>query len=149
MDDYDDTEYIDEPQFEHGIGAYKQVGFAPVGLGTMDVLGFNKKFDAKGHFKQTVNAIYNQLREDRIGLSGEDLNRLIEIVDILDKVQYKNATGYILGYIASNGGENINKQNLNNVFKNILKTVSDKSVGQEDVLRYARLWLSLARQNIE
>jgi hypothetical protein len=30
-----------------------------------------------------------------------------------------------------------------------LKTVSDKSVGQEDVLRYARLWLSLARQNIE
>ena len=36
---------------------------------------FNKKFDAKGHFKQTVNAIYNQLREDRIGLSGEDLNK--------------------------------------------------------------------------
>lgn len=149
MDDYDDTEYIDEPQFQHGIGTFAQTGFAPLGLGRMDVFGTNKKFDAKGHFKQTVNAIYNQLREERMGLSGEDLNKLIELVDILDKPQYKNPTAYVLGYMASNGGESINKQNFNNILKTALKSVSDKSVQSEDVLRYARLWLSLGRQIVD
>lgn len=141
----DDDEYIDEPDLRQGIDAYKQAGFGALGLGRIDVLGLNKKFDARGHFKETVNAIAQQLREDRVGISGEDVNKLIEIADIINEPQYKNATAYVLGYIASQGGKNINKKTVNYVFKNILKQVSDKSVKEEDILRYARLWYNLIR----
>ena len=145
----DDDDYIDEPVFQQSINAFAQAGFAPLGLGTLDVLGMNKKFDAKGHFKETVNAIAQQLREDRIKLSGTDLEQLIETVDILKEPQYKNPTAYLLGYIASEGGRDIQRNNVNNVFKNILKTVSDKSVKEEDVLRYTRLWYNLVREKRE
>jgi hypothetical protein len=145
----DDDDYIDEPVFQQSINAFAQAGFAPLGLGTLDVLGMNKKFDAKGHFKETVNAIAQQLREDRIKLSGNDLEQLIETVDILKEPQYKNPTAYLLGYIASEGGRDIQRNNVNNVFKNILKTVSDKSVKEEDVLRYTRLWYNLVREKRE
>jgi hypothetical protein len=145
----DDDDYIDEPVFQQSINAFAQAGFAPLGLGTLDVLGMNKKFDAKGHFKETVNAIAQQLREDRIKLSGNDLEQLIETVDILNEPQYKNPTAYLLGYIASEGGRDINKKNVNNVFKNVLKSVSDKSVKEEDVLRYTRLWYNLVRERRE
>jgi hypothetical protein len=145
----DDDDYIDEPVFQQSINAFAQAGFAPLGLGTLDVLGMNKKFDAKGHFKETVNAIAQQLREDRIKLSGNDLEQLIETVDILNEPQYKNPTAYLLGYIASEGGRDINRKNVNNVFKNVLKSVSDKSVKEEDVLRYTRLWYNLVRERRE
>lgn len=145
----DDDDYIDEPVFQHSINAFSHTGFAPLGLGRLDVLGMGKKFDAKGHFKETVNAIAQQLREDRIKLSGNDMEQLIDRIDSLKEPQYKNATAYVLGYIASDGGREINRKNLNNVFKTILKTVSDKSVKEEDVLRYARLWYNLVREEIE
>jgi len=146
MDDEDD--YVDEPVFQPSINAFGQAGFAPVGLGRMDVFGMNKKFDAKGHFKETVNAIVQQLKEDKIRLSGNDLEQLIDRIDTsLKEPQYKNATAYVLGYIASEGGREINRKNVSQVFKTILKTVSDKSVKEEDVLRYARLWYNIVREN--
>ena len=144
----DDDDYIDEPQFGQSIHAFKQAGLAPLGLGTQDVgsyFGIAKKFDAKGHFKETLNAIAQQLREDGLRLSNDDIIQLIETVDQLDNPQYKNPTAYLLGYIASNGGRDINKRTVNHVFTNILKTVSDTTVKQEDVLRYARLWYNLLR----
>ena len=39
----DDDDYIDEPVFQQSINAFAQAGFAPLGLGTLDVLGMNKK----------------------------------------------------------------------------------------------------------
>lgn len=144
----DDDDYIDEPQFGQSIHAFKQAGLAPLGLGTQDVgeyFGIAKKFDAKGHFKETVNAIAQQLREDGFRLSNDDIVQLIETVEQLENPQYKNPTAYLLGYIASNGGRDINKKTVNHVFNNLLKTVTDKSVKQEDVLRYSRLWYNLVR----
>jgi len=142
----EDDEYIDEPDIRQGVTAFNQAGFAPLGLGRMDVLGMNKKFDSRGHFKETVNAIAQQLKEERLGITNEDVNQLIEIADIINEPQYKNPSAYVLGYIASQGGQNINKRNVNMVFKNILKEVSDKSVKEEDVLRYARLWCNLKKE---
>ena len=144
MEDEDD--YIDEPQFGQSIHAFKQAGLATLGFGTQDMgehFGISKKFDAKGHFKETVNAIAQQLREDGFRLSNDNIIQIIETVDQLENPQYKNPTAYLLGYIASNGGIEINKKSVNHVFTNILKTVSDKSVKSEDVLRYARLWYNL------
>ena len=145
----DDDDYVDEPVFQPSINAFGQAGFAPVGLGRMDVFGMNKKFDAKGHFKETVNAIVQQLSEDKIKLSGNDLEQLIDRIDTIKEPQYKNATAYILGYIASQGGREISRKNVSHVFKTILKTVSDKSVKEEDVLRYARFWYNLVREDRE
>jgi hypothetical protein len=145
----DEGDYIDEPQFQQSIHAFKQAGLAPLGLGTLDVggyFGIAKKFDAKGHFKETVNAIAQQLREDGFRLSNDDITQLIENVEKLNNPQYKNPTAYLLGYVASSGGRVIDKKTVNNVFNNLLKTVSDKSVKNEDVLRYARLWYNLVRE---
>ena len=148
MEDEDD--YIDEPVFQQSIKAFQQAGLAPLGFGTMDIrdkFGMSTKFDAKGHFKETVNAIAHQLREEKIRLSNDDINQLIQMVDNLKDPQYKNPTAYLLGYIGSNGGQNINKQNISYVFTNVLKAVSDKSVKREDVIRYTRLWFNLVRES--
>jgi hypothetical protein len=142
-----DDDYIDETEFRHGINAYQQAGFTALGLGTVDVLGINKRFDSKIHFKETVNAIAQQLREERIRITNEDINQLIEMADYINDPQYKNPTAYVLGYIASEGGRNIDKRNINNIFNNVLSEVSDKSVKQEDILRYTRLWYNIFRES--
>jgi len=143
----DDDEYIDNPDFQTSIKQFAQIGFTPLGLGTSDVFGTDKKFDPKGHFKETVNAIIQKLREKEFRLNNDNIIQILDMTDNLKDPQYKNPTSYVLGYIASDGGVRITKATVNNVFKNILNKVDDKSVKEEDVLRYARLWYDLIREN--
>jgi hypothetical protein len=67
----------------------------------------------------------------------------------LNKPQYKNATAYILGYIASNGGHNITKDKIKKSLglirfnKKDIYTVQDKSIDCAAVIRYVRLWQNI------
>jgi hypothetical protein len=50
----------------------------------------------------------------------------------------KNAQGFILGFLASNGGRNPTPENFQNVVKTYLSGLAENYVKPEDVLRYSR-----------
>ena len=98
-------------------------------------------------FQSYVESISRDLISEGIReISERDINTMLEISNKLMYPKYKNPSAYVLGYIASNGGREITKTNFNYVKNKILakQLLEDKSVLEPDVLRYARLWLSLA-----
>jgi hypothetical protein len=100
--------------------------------------------DPRERFQVQVDAISRSIRDfDKVDISDDDIDTILDKIDVLSHVGYKNATAYILGYLASKGGKKISSDSVNNVFTNVLPHVSDKSVHKEDVIRYARLWINL------
>lgn len=109
-----------------------------------------------------VNAITLELISNNV-LSMDDLQVILGNIKNLDKPEFKNATGYVLGYIASNGGRKITELSMNSAFcllnhynnpesqqyckenkyKKTNYVIEDPLVLEYDVIRYARLWISL------
>lgn len=100
------------------------------------------------NFVINVNNIARELIENDIILN-DDLEILLNSIVKIDKPQYKNATAYILGYIASDRGKELTIDNFKKAFNLIKKskkykyTVNDTSVQTPDIIRYARLWLKI------
>lgn len=156
FDEEIDFGYEEEKTFAPSIKVFERIGL-PGDISSLigstmvgDIRDLQKRInkmvqDPTDRFIIYTDAIVRRLiSSDAIRLSEDN------IVDMLKKaknnvknVGYKNPTAYILGYIASEGGMRMTKQNVNNVLKNILPQVGDESVSEQDVIRYARLWMSL------
>jgi hypothetical protein len=98
-------------------------------------------------FVQTVYNVGKDLVDNSI-ISTSDLDSLLDNMSKLKKPEYKNATAYILGYIASNGGNSIDQNNLKKALRLItpgksLYLVEDDSVDCAAVIRYSRLWQNI------
>jgi hypothetical protein len=100
------------------------------------------------NFVINVNNIGKELVDNNI-LINDDIEILLNNIIKLDKPQYKNATAYILGYIATDRGRELTQENFKKAYNLIKKTkkhkytVEDTSVQTPDIVRYARLWLKL------
>lgn len=109
----------------------------------------NKLF--KSDIEVFVHSVYNVGKEliDNNILSSTNLDVLLNSMSKLNKPQYKNATAYILGYIASNGGYDITKEKTKKALglirfnKKDIYTVQDKSIDCASIIRYARLWQNI------
>lgn len=95
--------------------------------------------DAEDMFTIKVDAIARDIKGE-FSLTGKDISFMIEKSKDIPFIQYKNAEAYVLGYIASNGGTNLNKPTVSKVFKMLS---SYPNVKEEDVVRYGRLWMNL------
>jgi len=158
MEDYEEDEYNEyneyENQFEEeteNIGMEAEVNaFERMGVRTEFNMPFMDNLDKKNKLKKTplerfyesVNGISLQLLEKN-KLSQGDVTYILESIVKLDKPEYKNATGYILGYIVSGGGNKINKKKLLEVIELLTDFLEDKSVQAPDIIRYSRLWINL------
>lgn len=132
-DDWNDSD-IERPEYKDEYKARERAG--PAGL-----LGSKSNRviqDPRELFQSYVNAISRRDFE----LSEDEIATLIEKIDMLDNVEHKNPTAYILGYLASGNGKKITKTSIDKTFNDNLPGVGDKSVQKEDVLRYARLWVT-------
>ena len=91
-------------------------------------------------FKDIMSAVSIDL-----GLSQDDISNMKNSLSKVNKIQYKNPTAYVLGYLAANRGSNddLNKNTVISVFKRFLPRVSDASVHEADIVRYARLWSNM------
>jgi hypothetical protein len=96
-----------------------------------------------------IDSITRELIENNI-LSSGNLKILLDNMINLDKPQYKNATAYILGYIASDGGREITEKSYKNALQLTVKRkgknnyiMSDTSVQSPDIIRYAVLWTNI------
>jgi hypothetical protein len=112
----------------------------------------NKAFMSKNEkFVKSVYAISLDIMNNTKLIFKGDLEIILGNINNLNKPEHKNATGFVLGYIVTNGGKMIDKERLKNVFKllNYKKgpgkyVMEDDSVFEADVIRYSRLWLTLS-----
>lgn len=107
--------------------------------------------DPVERFKSQVNGIARNLNgyETIRGISLNDVTYLLDMVRNLPKPEHKNAACYVLGYIATNGGRNISVPQVTYVFQKVLPYIdSSKKVKKPDIVRYARLWMDLAKTSI-
>ena len=146
-DDDDNDNKIDmQPTFDDlqrvGAGNYQDLD------NYIDAIGGKQNKLFRSDIEIFVYSVYNVGKEliDNNILSSTNLDVLLNSMSKLNKPQYKNATAYILGYIASNGGHNITKDNIKKSLglirfnKKDIYTVQDKSIDCAAVIRYARLW---------
>ena len=98
-------------------------------------------------FVKNVYQIGKDLIENGL-LSIKDLENILNNIATLDNPQYKNATAYLLGYIASDGGTNLDPKNAENLLRKF-NTLEKKNFFEDDtldcaaIIRYARLWVSM------
>ena len=117
----------------------------------IDAIGGKQNKLFRSDIEIFVHSVYNVATDliDNNALYPNDLNILLNSMSKLNKPQYKNATAYILGYIASSAGHNITKEKIKNALglirfnKKNIYTVQDKSIDCAAVIRYARLWQNI------
>lgn len=96
-------------------------------------------------FAVYVDATVRHLNNyDGIDISENSIVKMLETIRILKHVEHKNPAAYVLGYIASQGGVNIDKKAVETAFKVGLPHVD--GVIEADVIRYARLWMELRKK---
>jgi hypothetical protein len=129
------------------MGAYNRVGLPGdmIGIITGSDGKINRNMlDPLQIFQIQVDAISRHLKDQKIKkiLDEKDIQKMIEKSNVLKHVNYKNPTSYVLGYIASSGGTRITIEQFNYSSK-LLEYVYDTSVLEPDILRYARLWMTM------
>lgn len=101
--------------------------------------------DPMDRFMVYVDAISRNISsaEKGIVLDNNDIIRMLKNAKKIKNVQYKNPSAYILGYLASEGGKEMKKENVANVIKKGIPLVREGNVEPPDVVRYARYWMNL------
>ena len=146
----------DSPQrFENEGNAYERAGFP----GVAAMLGTAFTGGAFGELQKHINKLVQEPEErfaiyvdaisrsfngrQGVTISEDDIVAMLMKIRRLQYVDKKNPTAYILGYLASNGGSRMDKKRVNEVITKILIYSEDSSVLPPDVIRYARLWMTL------
>lgn len=144
-DDDEDYGYSSEEKWMPEMAARERVGLGQGYVGEVPKTRTERALmEPLDRFRQFVDAICRQLNNwDDINISEQSIDIMLERAAQLSAVEHKNPTGYVTGFIASNGGRNLQKQQFDYVLKKVLPHVEDNSIHSEDVIRYARLWLNI------
>ena len=105
-----------------------------------------------GRFCLFIYAISYGIKADCHSIDEEGIKTLLSLSQKIPRVEFKNPTAFVLGYIATRGGRyNITRDSLSSVWKcyqqmhNINK---DESITEEDIIRYARFWRTPAMKQM-
>ena len=153
-----EEEYEDEYQGEYEGESKVQVGFKDLerlGGGVVvpwatDAEGNPLKTQTPfGRFTLKVDAIARNIDSEctTIGLSNNDIQTLLDTSEKLKHVEHKNPSGYILGYLATQGGrKQISRDSLKSVWTCYQKLRrKDDTVKEPDIIRYSTLWRGLIK----
>jgi len=122
---------MSDDEFGDEFDAINRTSLAPIGLTD------ERPKDQKSRFQLEVYNITNALR-GQLGPSA--ITEILSHIDNLPKVEAKNPTAYVLGYVAYGGQRTVTRANAAKAFK-LLPEVQDQLVTPPDVIRYARLWI--------
>ena len=104
-----------------------------------------KTQDAKGRFCLKVDAFCRNFDSscNSIKIPEDQIQYLLNKSLQLNRIEFKNPTAYVLGYLVTAGGQrDITKTSLENVWKCYSDLLSsDETIKQPDIIRYARLWM--------
>jgi hypothetical protein len=137
--DEDENIDFDNVEFENERAVAERVSGRMYGTGD-DRLD---KFDPTTAFRNNVEAISRDIKTNHPRLLGnDDIEFLQDKINTLDKPGYKNASCYILGYIATNESkESIDKVRLDFAHRKIVPELVDTSIEKADIIRYGNLWI--------
>jgi hypothetical protein len=144
--DYEDADIAGDIDYKMEMKAFERAG----GGGKLtEFLSADTAVDEKGERKLTatdrilisIDGIARDLGERNvIKISQKDIDTMLEKAMLIPDIRYINPLAYILGYIATSGGRNMNK--VRYVIDDVLPKVSSENAGIEppDVVRYSRRW---------
>lgn len=158
--DGDDTDYEEgEPVYEAEVNVYERVGMSQLGELLQGVSLTSGKYadlqrkinnlvqDPVERFQIYVDAAARRLTDaTKAELSEEDIAEMLRRAPQLKKVDRKNAPGYVLGYLATRGGREMERKRVLDVIQNVLPDVTWGGVQPPDVIRYSRLWAGLRKE---
>jgi len=112
--------------------------------------------DPEERFKQIVDGLSRHLEDQfrsannrLLEISEADIEHMLKKIPDISRVEHKNPLGYIIGYMASSGGTDMNspeaKQKINSIFVQ-LPYILDGEFQKPDVIRYARYWMNLSEK---
>lgn len=142
FDDYHD----DGPSMEAEAKAFERVGasgkLSELLSTPLDDINKRSAISPEDRFLINTDAFCRRLNAENIyKLTETDINTVLEKTREVLQLKYKNFVAYVLGYIASQGGQNLKVDNVKNVITNILPKLEDQGgVYPADVVRYARYW---------
>lgn len=143
MSDFEsDEDYGDAHDFRAEIDAYQRAG----AISQYNLSGDRTLMTPLERFRVNVDGISRSLKDTIYdSLSEQDIDTMLEKADILEVIEHKNPTGYILGYLAIDRQQDrrFTKYRYDYVVENILPFMLDGSVKGPDIIRYARLWESI------
>ena len=142
-DEYQDDEF--EPEAE--IGAYDRVAFTGLNGNGPKTRLEKAAQEPLDKFKQSVDAIARNCRSsNKINIQDEDITKMIEFASKLDTIEHKNPSSYVLGFVVTSGGRELSDTLFNTIVKKVLPLLnSEDSVFPHDIIRYARLWQQLSK----
>ena len=85
-----------------------------------------------------------KLKDDEIMNVEGSLNTFFKYIPKLKNPQYINPLGYILGYMATNGGEGMDKSQINKTLAYIPR-LKNYGFTEPDLIRYVNLWINLVK----
>jgi hypothetical protein len=147
-DEYQDQEDNNSLDLQPEIGVSDRVNFTGTGLiGNAPTSRVEQSTqDPLERFCRKVNAISRDLNnwKELETIDENSINTMLTKATNLDSVEYKNPTAYVLGFLATGGGNVLSKEKFAYVIKKVLPHVdSDAAVLPPDVIRYATLWQKL------
>ena len=132
------------------INAFSRVGLPGSGLITKKPTTRLEQAtqDPLDRFRRNVDAIARYLDScDEVeNIDEKSIDEMIVKAADLNSVEYKNPTAYVLGFLATEGGNILSKEKFNYVINSVLphaKSDDSVSVLPADVIRYSRLWQNL------
>lgn len=104
-----------------------------------------KTQDPRGRFCLKVDAVSRNIRStcNRVKISEDQIQLLLNKSQTIKRVEYKNPSAFVLGYLATDGGvRKITKTSLTNVWNCYSELINrDESIKPPDIIRYARWWV--------
>ena len=145
-DEFDD----EQQQYEHDYGTLSRTSLSTSIL-ARKFAGIREIPNLKDQFKLRAQAIAEEFASVRGCLSASDVHSIIEHIDDLPFIQFKNPKGYVLGYIGSNAGREVNKKSIQKAIQcreNLPQNVFNGDlVVDEDIIKYAYYWLNTVKKN--
>lgn len=137
------------PDFRDQYKDTERAGGQVIGCWEMGIDGQPLKTQTPlGRFCLKVDAVSRNINSTCKGfsISDEQIQKLLNKSQELHRVEFKNPTAFVLGYLAtSRGNRAIDKTSLNNVwicYESTSEYDRDSSIKKPDIIRYARLWVN-------
>ena len=151
MDDFylDDDMFGTEQKFEAEANVFQRVGptsklaeMLSVPLAIDPTKKGREAIPPEDRFLINVDSLSRRMTSENIWKMTEtDITYMLEKTSQIVGLKYKNYVGYVLGYIATQGGRSMKNENIMNVINKILPRLEDEGgVKAPDVIRYSRFW---------
>ena len=108
--------------------------------------GLRDVSDPTENFVNRILGVCDQFEGKNFLKSGE-CEKIIDPIKSLPRIEFKNATTYVLGYIASKGGREITRETIANATKAVRSIETFKElITVDDIIRYAYYWKDHVRK---